>query len=55
MMFAEFCKNSKVVSYDFSMIKDIVALRADESPPIKLICYGCFKLVCLLKSIAVSL
>ena len=53
----EFCKNSKVASSDFSMIKNIVALSS-LSLPIKLIC--CFKSgfsnsICLLKSIVISL
>ena len=55
MMFAEFCKNSKVVSSDFLMIQNIVATRAAKSIPIKLICCGPFILVCLLKSVAISL
>ena len=40
MMFREFCKNSKVVSSDFSMMKNIVA-SSSLSLPLKLIC--CFK------------
>ena len=55
MMFAEFYKNSKVVSSDFSMIKNIVATRAAQSVPVKLICYGSLNLVFLLKSIVISL
>ena len=55
MMFTEFCKNSKVVSSDFSMMKNIVAPVFFKSFPIKLICCGSFNLVCLLKSIAINL
>ena len=40
MMFTEFCKNSKVVSSDFSMMKNNVA-SSSSSLPIKLI--FCFK------------
>ena len=54
-MFTKFCKNSRVVSYDFSMMKSIVAPWAwFSSLPIKLICSGSFNLDCLLKSIAIS-
>ena len=54
---AAFCLNSKVVSSDFSLIKNIVAPSFRSSLPIKLIC--CFKLgfsnsICLLKSIAIN-
>ena len=57
MILTEFCKNSKVVSSDFSMIKSIVA-QSSSSLPIKLIC--CFKSefsnsIYLLKSIAIDL
>ena len=54
-MFAEFYKNSKVVSSDFTMVKNIVAPCAAKSLSIKLICCGYFQLFYLLKSIAVSL
>ena len=51
-------ENLKVVSSDFSMIKNMVTLLSLSSLLIKLIC--CFKSVfsnsfCLLKSIAISL
>ena len=41
MIFTEFFENSKVVSSDFSMMKDIVAPLSSSSLPIKLVC--CFK------------
>ena len=55
---AEFCENSKVISWDFQMMKNIVVLLFISSLPIKLIC--CFKSgfsnsICLLKSIAINL
>ena len=54
----EFCEKSKVVSFFFSIIKNIVAPPSLSSLPMKLIC--CFKLgfcnsICLLKSIAITL
>ena len=55
MIVAEFRKKLKVVSSDFSMIKNIVAPSVFESLPIKLICCGSFNLVILLKSIAINL
>ena len=55
MIVTEFCEKLKVVSSDFSMTKNIVAPRGVKSLPIKLICCGSFNLVCLLKSIAISL
>ena len=51
MIVAEFCEKLKVVSFDFSMMKNIVA----PSLPIKRICCESFNLICLLKSIAISL
>ena len=57
MILTEFCKNLKVVSSDFSIMKNIVALSS-SGLPIKLICYlksGFSNLICLLKSIAISL
>ena len=55
-MFTEFSKNSKVVSSDFSMMKNIVAPWAwCPSLSIKLICCGSFHLVYLLKLIAIVL
>ena len=55
-MFTEFCENSKVVSSDFSMMKNTVTpLSSFLIFPIKLICCGSFNLVCLLKSIAINL
>ena len=59
MMFAEFCKNSKPVLSDLSVIKNVVApLFCPSSFPNKLIC--CFKSgssnsIYWLKSIAISL
>ena len=55
MILTEFCENSKVVSSDFLMMKNIVALSS-SSLPTTLIC--CFKLgfpnsICLLKSITI--
>ena len=58
MMLTEFCKNSKVVSSGFSMMKNIVASSSLSSLPIKLIyCYksGFSNSVCLLKFIPNSL
>ena len=55
-MFTEFCKNSKVASSDFSMMKNTVdPLAWFSSLPIKLICCGSFNLVYLLKLIAINL
>ena len=51
----EFYKKLKVVSSDFSIIKNIVVPVFLKSFPIKLICYGSCNLVCLLKSIAINL
>ena len=45
----EFWGKLKVVSSDFSVIKNIVA-QLDSSFPIKLLCCGYFNLACLLKS-----
>ena len=47
----EFCEKLKVVSSDFSMIKNIVAPVFFESFPIKLICCGSSDLVCLLNQL----
>ena len=56
MIVREFCENLKVVSSDFLMMKNIAApLAWFSSFPIKLIRCGSFNLVCLLKSIAISL
>ena len=55
MIVTEFCEKLKVVSSDFSIIKNIVAPLSLSSLPIKLICYGSFNLVCLLKSVAINL
>ena len=52
-----FCGNSKFISSDVSVIKNIVALSS-SSLPIKLICYfesGFSKSFSLLKSIAINL
>ena len=55
-MFTEFCKNSKVVSSDLSMMKNIVTpLSCPSILPIKLICCRSFNLVYLLRSIAINL
>ena len=50
-----FCEKLKVVSSDFSIIKNIVAPVFLKSLTIKLICCGSFNLVCLLRSIAINL
>ena len=55
MNVTEFCEKLKVVSSDFSLIKNIVAPGIFESLPVKLICCGFFNLVCLLKSVAINL
>ena len=55
MTVTKFCEKLKVVSSDFSIIKNIVAPVFLKSFPIKLICCGSFNLVCLLKSIAINL
>ena len=51
----EFCENLKEVSFDFSIIKNIVALCVFKILAIKLICCGSFNSICLLKSITNSL
>ena len=51
----EFREKLKVVSSNFSIIKNIIAPVFFTSFPIKLICYGSFILVCLLRSIAINL
>ena len=58
MILTEFCEKLKVVSSDFSMIKNIFAPLSSSSLPVKLIC--CFKLefsnsTCLLESISINL
>ena len=54
-MFTEFCKNSKAVSSDLSVMKNIVTpLSCPSIFPIKLICCGSFIIVCLLRSIAIN-
>ena len=58
MMHTEFCKTLKVVSSNFSMMKNIVAPLSSSSLLIKLIC--CFKSefsssISLLKSNAINL
>ena len=53
-----FCENSKVVSYDFSIIKNIVAVVSSSNLPIKLICClksGFSNSIYLLKSIAIRM
>ena len=55
MVVAEFCEKLKVVSFDFSMMKNIVAPVFLESFPMKLICCGSFDFACLLKLIAINL
>ena len=54
MIVTEFCEELKVISSDFSMMKNIVTQRVSKSLPIKLICCGPLNLVCLLKSIAIN-
>ena len=51
----EFCEKLKVVSSDFSIMKNIVASVFLKSLSIKLICCGSFNLVCLLRLIAIKL
>ena len=51
----EFCEKLKLVSSDFSIMKNIVAPVYLKSLPIKLICCGSFNLVYLLRSIAINL
>ena len=51
---AEFCEKLKVVSSDFSMIKNIVDPVFLRNFPIKLICCGSLNLVCLLRSITIN-
>ena len=55
MIVPEFCEKLKIVSSDFSVIKNTVAPLLIESLPIKLICCESFDLVCLLKSVAINL
>ena len=55
MIVTEFCEKLKVVSSDFSMMKNIVAPKKSKSLPIKLIYCGSFNLVYLLKSVAINL
>ena len=55
MTMTEFRQELKVVSSDFSKMKNIVAPRVAKSLLIKLICCGYFNLVCLPESIAISL
>ena len=55
MIVTQFCQKLKVVSSDFSIIKNTVAPLPLSSFPIKLICCGSFNLVFLLKSIAINL
>ena len=55
MIVAEFCEKLKVLSFDYLMMKNIVAPVFLESFSMKLICCGSFDFVCLLKSIAINL
>ena len=55
MIVTEFRKKSKVVSSDFSIMKNIVAPLASSSFPIQLICRGSFNLVCLFKPVTIDL
>ena len=55
MIVTEFCEKLKVVSSDFSVMKNVVALCVFKSLLIKLICWGSFNLVCLLKSAIINL
>ena len=51
----EFCEKLKVLSFDFSIMRNIVAPVFIKSLPIKLICCGSLNLVYLLTSIAINL
>ena len=53
MIETEFCERLRVVSSDFSLMKNIVAKRVAKILPIK--CCGSFNLVCLLKSMEINL
>ena len=53
MIVTEFCEKLKVVSSDFSMMKNIVAPRVFKSLPIKQFFCGSFSLVCLLNMLQV--
>ena len=57
MILTESYEKLKVVSSNFSMIKNIVAPLSSLSLPIKMICFksGFSNSVCLLKSIAINL
>ena len=55
MIVAGFCEKLKVVSSDFSMMKNIVVPLASSNFPIKLICCGSFNSVYLPESIAINL
>ena len=55
MVVTEFCEKLKVVSFDFSIMKNIVAPLALSSFPVKLICCGSLNLVCVHKSIEINL
>ena len=51
----EFGEKLKVLSFDFSIMRNIVAPVFIKSLPIKLICCGSLNLVYLLTSIAINL
>ena len=51
----EFSEKLKVVSSDFSIMKNTVAPRIFKILPIKLIFCGSCNLVCLLKSVSINL
>ena len=55
MIVTELCEKLKVVSFEISIMKNIGTTVYFKSFPIKLIYYGSFNLVCLLKSIAINL
>ena len=55
MIVAEFCEKLKVVSFDFSIMKNIVVPLTSSTFQIKLISCGSFNLVCSLKSVAINL
>ena len=55
MIVTELCEKLKVVSSDFSIMKNIVAPVFFKSFTIKKNYFRAFNLACLLKSIAISL
>ena len=58
MMLTKFCEKLKVISSNFSIIKNVVAPLSSSILPMKLICpfkSGFFNPVCLVKSITIRL